>query len=93
MTDLRLSYYEEIVAEAGVFAKEHGFEFVSTGIRICNDGMAAIEFSFDGKTADGKVVAGERIDFVGRTESRIWVKSVAGGELVRVFAWRGDSQV
>jgi len=62
--------------------------FLSQGIIIANDDLANyIEFSFDGTTVAGKALAGNIITFDFRRARKIYLRSAAGGEAFRVFAW------
>lgn len=93
---LRRSFYQKVTAEATSFTKAYDFGFQATSAMIVNDGAAAVEFSWGGRNADaviqvdGEVKAGEKLEFPGLSEGQVFVRSVAGGELVRVFAWGKD---
>jgi hypothetical protein len=53
-------------------------------IMICNDGAAALQFSFDGTNDAGEVAAGEQHTFRNMHEAGIAVKGVTD---FRIFAW------
>ena len=58
------------------------------GIRVCNDGGTAIEFSFDGVNVHGIVLANSEQTFLNRIEAGIAVREPGGGSIAfRVFAW------
>lgn len=64
----------------------HG-EFVASGIKIRNDSANEIEFSFDGVNVHGVVLGNSEENFEKRYERNIWLRSAAGGDAYRVFAW------
>lgn len=58
------------------------------GIRVCNDGGTAIEFSFDGVNVHGVVLPNSEETFLNRIEAGISVREPGGGTIAfRVFAW------
>jgi hypothetical protein len=54
-------------------------------IRICNDGGAALEYSFDGTNVHGKLLAAEQTIFRHRFEAGIAVRGA--GAVFRIEAW------
>lgn len=62
--------------------------FWSSYIRVFNDGIAAIEVSFDGANVHGKVKAGEVVEWRHRIEGGIALRSVDGTAVpYRAEAW------
>lgn len=58
------------------------------GLRVCNDGGTAIEFSFDGANVHGVVLPNSEETFLNRLETGISVREPLGGTIAfRVFAW------
>lgn len=57
----------------------------SGSIRICNDGGGTLEFSFDGTTVHGKLLANETVIYRDRIESGIAVRGL--GVTYRIEAW------
>lgn len=53
--------------------------------RICNDGGAALEYSFDGTSVQGKLLATEQVIFRVRHEAGIAVRGL--GAAFRIEAW------
>jgi len=64
----------------------HG-DFVSWGIRLINDTANDVEYSFDGTNVHGVLLGSEDLMFEGRREAKIFLRSAAGGDAVRVSAW------
>lgn len=57
----------------------------SGSLRVCNDGGGVLEFSFDGNTVHGKLLAGETVVYRDRIEAGISVRGV--GVTYRIEAW------
>ena len=62
--------------------------FVSQGIVISNDDLAnEIQFSFDGITVEGDLLAGESMNFFSLRRKVVYLRGAAGGEPYRVWSW------
>lgn len=57
----------------------------SGNIRVCNDGGAPLEFSFDGTAIHGRVLPGEQLSYRNRYEAGIAVRGA--GVAFRIEAW------
>jgi hypothetical protein len=57
----------------------------SGNIRICNDGGATLEYSFDGTNVHGRILASESFTYRNRYEAGIAVRGA--GAAFRVEAW------
>jgi hypothetical protein len=62
--------------------------FVSQGMIIANDDtVTEIQFSFDGITIEGDLVAGESMNFFTFRRKVVYLRGGSGGEEYRVWAW------
>jgi len=62
--------------------------FVCNGLIISNDdGANEVEFSYDGITVEGQLLAGESMNFLQVRRKAVWLRGQAGGEAYRVWAW------
>lgn len=62
--------------------------FVSQGLIVANDdGLAEIQFSFDGVTVEGDLLAQESMNFFTLRRKVIYLRGPVGGEPYRVWAW------
>ena len=62
--------------------------FVSQGMIIANDDtVTEIQFSFDGITVEGDLVAGESMNFFTFRRKVVYLRGGSGGEEYRVWAW------
>ena len=62
--------------------------FVSQGLIIANDDNAAeIQFSFDGVTVEGDLLAQESMNFFSMRRKVVYLRGAAGNEEYRVWAW------
>jgi hypothetical protein len=59
----------------------------SGNIRICNDGAADLEFSFDGVAVHGRIKPNEAFVYRNRYEAGISVRGAGGSTTYRVEAW------
>jgi hypothetical protein len=69
--------------------KEDGkTNFISQGIIISNDSLGnEIQFSFDGITVEGDLMAQETMNFFSLRRKVIYLKGQAGAEPYRLWAW------
>jgi hypothetical protein len=69
--------------------KEDGrTNFVSQGIIISNDSLGnEIQFSFDGVTVEGDLMAQETMNFFALRRKHIYLRGQAGAEAYRLWAW------
>jgi hypothetical protein len=56
-------------------------------MKIINDGLQNLEFSFDGTLVHGVILPGETLEFRERMEAGISVRGPGGATAWRVFAW------
>jgi len=61
--------------------------FRSQGITISNDTANLVEFSYDGLYVSGQLLDSETKVFDFRIASMVYLRSAAGGDAVRVWAW------
>lgn len=62
--------------------------FISQGVVIANDdGLSEIQFSFDGITVEGDLVANESMNFFTIRRKIIYLRGAGGGEPYRLWAW------
>lgn len=62
--------------------------FVSQGVIISNDHAGnEIQFSFDGVTVEGDLLAQESMNFFSLRRKVVYLRSAGGGEPYRVWAW------
>lgn len=62
--------------------------FVSQGIIVSNDDLASeIQFSFDGITVEGDLLAQESMNFFTDRRKVIFLRGTLGGEPYRLWAW------
>ena len=61
--------------------------FVCNGLILSNDAATEVEFSFDGISIEGQLLAGESMNFFQIRRKVVWLRGTAGGEAYRVWAW------
>jgi hypothetical protein len=62
--------------------------FISQGVILANDHTTReIQFSFDGVTVEGDLIAGESMNFFTYRRKVIYVRGATGGEEYRLWAW------
>ena len=62
--------------------------FNSQGVIVANDHYAnEIQFSFDGITVEGDLLAGESMNFFSLRRKVVYLRGAAGGEPYRVWSW------
>jgi len=63
--------------------------FTSRNITILNDGVNPVDFSFDGTNVHGKILITEKLEFPGRAETSIHIKSTGAGNpgTLRIYVW------
>jgi hypothetical protein len=62
--------------------------FVSQGVVLANDdGVSEIQFSFDGVTVEGDLIANESMNFFTYRRKHIYLRGAAGAEPFRLWAW------
>jgi len=62
-------------------------KFVSISIIITNDSLNTLQISFDGTGVHGDILGSETLTMDRRREQEIWIRSVAGGDAFRFWAW------
>ncbi len=63
------------------------FGFTSINVTIKNDGSAPINFSFDGVTNHGTLLANEDLSMDNKAATQIAFEAASTGQTYRVFAW------
>jgi len=62
--------------------------FWSQGLIVANDdGVTEVQFSFDGVTVEGDLLAQESMNFFTYRRKIIYLRGASGGEPFRVWAW------
>lgn len=62
--------------------------FISQGVIVANDHSAReVQFSFDGVTVEGDLLAQESMNFFTFRRKVVFLRGASGGEEYRVWAW------
>lgn len=62
--------------------------FWSQGLIVANDhGVTEVQFSFDGVTVEGDLLAQESMNFFTYRRKIVYLRGASGGEPYRVWAW------
>lgn len=77
----------ESTTDASSFSTEKIFSFTSDTVIISNDSANDIEISWDGATVHGKLKSTEVLTFVRKRRTSIYLRSTAGSDNYRVWAY------
>lgn len=80
-------YFKSGTSDTGSFTTVYPFGFLGVNIIISNDSSNSLNYSFDGTTLQGTLLANETIELREHANDKIYFNSTAGGDAFRVWAW------